>query len=259
MFLEPSNSAIASLVVMSIAFLAIALAESELSPSAAEGKRLTANFGLGVTNGLLALALPAGNAAASIYARERGWGVLGLWNLPWTAGTILLLLTRSLSTYGLHRCSHSVPVLWRIHRVHHSDERCDLSTSFRSHPLEAMIGFPLAIAVTAFVGPRIGQLITVETLLLSIAMWEHGQVRSRPVVEKWVGLVVPTPSQHRLHHSADPLHYNCNFGDGLILWDRLFGTYATGRQPERYGVSECPQGGGYSHLLTQPFRHTPNK
>lgn len=117
----------------------------------------------------------------------------------------------------------------------------------------------MAMAVTALVGPNIGQLITVETLLLSIAMWEHGQVRSIPLVEKWVGMLVPTPAQHRLHHSADPVHYDCNFGDGLILWDRLFGTYAADRQPERYGVPECPQGRGFRSLLTQPFRRPPSE
>ena len=251
----PSVSSFASLGVMCVAFFAIAFAEHEAPASAADGTRLRANFGLGVANGLLVFTLPVGTAAATLFAEKRGWGFLHAADAPWAAGALLLLLARSLSTYGLHRLSHVIPLLWRFHRVHHSDDHCDLSTSFRSHPIEALIVFPAAILVTALVGPRIGQLLTVETLLLIIAMWEHGQIRSVPVVERCLGLVVATPAQHRLHHSADPLHYDSNFGDGLILWDRLFGTYASPTELAKYGVLDCPDGIGWRALMTQPFRH----
>lgn len=239
---------------MGAAFLAIAFAELKALPSAAGGTRLLANFGLGVTNGLITLALPAGTAAASLFSEQRGWGLLHAVSAPWAAGMLLLLLARSLSTYGLHRLSHAVPLLWRFHRVHHSDVYCDLSTSFRSHPVEALLGFPVAISITAMIGPGIGQLITVETLLLTIAMWEHGQIGPIPWVEPWLGLLVATPSQHRLHHSADTLHYNRNFGDGLIIWDRIFGTYASDVEADIFGVSDCPSGEGLLAVLTQPLR-----
>ena len=254
MMLPPSNLAIASLGVMSAAFLAIAFAEQAAPVAATSGTRLRANFGLGVTNGLLMLALPTGTAAASLFAAQHGWGLLQSIDAPWLLGVLILLMARSLSTYGLHRLLHAVPWLWRFHRVHHSDLHCDLSTSFRSHPLEALMALPLAMLITTVVGPRIEQLVAVETLLVTIAMWEHGQTGPVRRMERWLGLVVATPHQHRLHHSADPLHRDRNFGDGLILWDRLFGTYVAGAKLESFGVSDCPTGHGLRALLTQPFR-----
>ncbi len=255
MTLLPPSLAIASLGVMSVAFLAIAFAEQDAPAAATNGTRLRANFGLGVTNGLLMLALPTGTAAASLFAAQQSWGLLQSIDAPWLIGMLFLLTARSLSTYGLHRLSHAVPWLWRFHRVHHSDLHCDLSTSFRSHPVEALISLPLAMLITTMVGPRIEQLIAVETLLVTIAMWEHGEIGPIRRMERWLGLVVATPHQHRLHHSADPLHRDCNFGDGLILWDRLFGTYVASTELETFGVPDCPTGLGLRALLTQPFRH----
>ncbi len=152
---SPSTLAIASLGVMSVAFVAIALAEHQAPVAATNGARLRANFGLGVTNGLLMLALPTGTAAASLFAEQRGWGLLQSIDAPWLIGVLLLLAARSIATYGLHRLFHALPWLWRFHRVHHSDLHCDLSTSFRSHPVEAIIALPLAMLITAVVGPRI--------------------------------------------------------------------------------------------------------
>ena len=252
--LPQSTLTIISLAVMSVAFLSIAFAEQEASVASTSGTRLRANFGLGIANGLLIFVLPTGTAAASLFAAQHEWGLLRSFDAPWLLGALILLVARSLSTYGLHRTFHAVPWLWRLHRVHHSDLHCDLSTSFRSHPVEVLIALPLAMLVTTAIGPRIEQLIAVETLLVTIAMGEHGQTGPVGAIERWIGLVVATPHQHRLHHSADPAHHDCNFGDGLILWDRLFGTYVGTAKPENFGVSDCPTGSGLRALLTQPFR-----
>lgn len=254
MFHVPSAWATASFAVMCVAFLAIALAEGSGQVAATDGQRLRANFGLGIANGLLVLIIPTGTAAASLFAQQRGWGLLQTLNAPWVTGALILFLARSLSNYALHRLSHAVPWLWRFHRVHHSDVHCDLSTSFRSHPIEALYAFPAAILITAAVGPRIEQLILVETLLLTISMWEHGEIRPLPAIEPWLGLLFPTPQQHRLHHSADLRHFDCNFGDGLILWDRLFGTYLAPQPLDTFGISDCPDGINWRALMTQPFR-----
>src|SRR3954470_20332317 len=112
MMLPPSSLAIASLAVMSVTFLAIAFAEQDAPVAAASGIRLRANFGLGVTNGLLMLALPTGTAAASLFAAQHGWGLLRSIGAPWLLGALILLTARSLATYGLHRTFHAVPWLW---------------------------------------------------------------------------------------------------------------------------------------------------
>jgi NADH:ubiquinone oxidoreductase subunit 4 (subunit M) len=140
-------SSIAHLGYLLVAFLAIAFAEQDAPVAATSGVRLRANFGLGLTNGLLMLALPTGTAAASLFAVQHGWGLLHSIGAPWLLGALILLAVRSLATYGLHRTFHAVPWLWRFHRVHHSDVHCDLSTSFRSHPVEALIALPLAMLI----------------------------------------------------------------------------------------------------------------
>ena len=241
-----------SIAVMAAGFLAIAIIERPPAGEAASGSRLIGNFGLGVVNGILAFVIPVGTLAAALASAQSGFGLLHRWPAPWWLAIPLLLIIRSLATYGVHRLSHAVPWLWRIHRVHHSDAHCDLSTSFRSHPVEVLVTLPVAVAVTALIAPSVPVLVATETLLLTVAMWEHGDFTLPARIERLVGSLVATPAQHRLHHSIDPAHRDCNFGDTLILWDRLFETYREG-EAERFGVADCPPGRGLPAMLAQPF------
>lgn len=242
-------------------FVAIALAEARPrhAPAAAfsdpSPPRLLANFGLGVTNALVALLLPISTVTTAELMREHHWGLLNRVELPWIARFCLFFLMRTLSAYLFHRASHAVPLLWRFHRIHHTDRAFDLSTAFRSHPVEVLMVAPIAVAVGMITGAPARMVIAADMLLLLVGMWEHGALTVSPWLTGTLGWVVATPEQHRVHHNRDRAHHDRNFGDTLILWDRLFGTYIDPAPiPRDFGLADANDRDTYLGQLMSPLK-----
>ena len=242
------------------AFAAIAWAESRprnaraaatLDPSP---NRLLANFGLGITNSLVALLLPLSTVTAAELARQHHFGLLNHVEIPWIIGFLVLVALRTLAAYLFHRASHAVPLLWRFHRIHHTDRAFDLSTAFRSHPVEVLLVAPIAIAVGLISGASVRTVVAADMLLLLIGMWEHGALTVPPWLNRTLGWVVATPEQHRVHHNRDRAHHDRNFGDTLILWDRLFGTYVDPAPiPREFGLADANDRDTYLGQLLLPL------
>ena len=154
--------------------------------------------------------------------------------------TLTLFVLSDLSRYWLHRMLHSIPLLWRFHRVHHSAEVLTPITFYRVHPLENILfGLRYAIVtglVTAifvyffgagsraieFLGANI--LIFIFSIIGSNLRHSHIPLGYGKKVEKWV----ISPYQHQLHHSKKYCHRN--YGSFLAIWDRVFGTLVTGKK-----------------------------
>ena len=191
---------------------------------------------------------------------------LGLFNKPWLPLAIRWLLgfvLLDLLRYGLHRAFHSVPLLWRVHQVHHSDPDVDLSTWLRNHPLEAIAAqavFCLAIAVLA---PPPSAVLAMEFVAILQAFFSHANANLPVWMERLVGMIVVTPRMHRVHHSEEMREQNANLGEVFPWWDRMFGTYlerpAAGFEDMRFGLegSQNPASAGLLFMLSQPFRPSP--
>jgi sterol desaturase/sphingolipid hydroxylase (fatty acid hydroxylase superfamily) len=120
---------------------------------------------------------------------------------------------------------HAIPVLWRLHRVHHADPDFDVTTGARFHPLEIILSMLIKFAVIILLGPPVLAVIIFEILLNATAMFNHSNVRLNTTLDKYLRLLVVTPDMHRVHHSVEEDETNSNFGFSLPWWDRLFGTY----------------------------------
>lgn len=206
-----------TLVFFSISFIVLAAAEAlwPMRPSGDSGRRLATNFLLAASNILLVAAVPIGALAAAMFAEARGIGLLKQLQVPWVLALSGTLLARSLSSYALHRLSHAMPLLWRLHRIHHADREVDLSTALRSHPAEVLVATAAA------------------------ALWEHANVG---LGERWdMGLrsVLTTPAFHVVHHSARRDECDSNFGTLFSLWDRMFGTLRQPKTVERLGLGDA--------------------
>lgn len=243
-----------------LVFAAIAFAETRPrhTPAAATSDpsppRLLANFGLGITNSILALLLPFSTVTTAELARQNHLGLLNHVAMPWLAGFLLLVALRTLAAYLFHRASHAVPLLWRFHRIHHTDRAFDLSTAFRSHPVEVLMVAPIAIAVGLVSGASVRTVIAADMLLLLVGMWEHGALTVPPWLTRTLGWVVATPEQHRVHHNRERAHHDRNFGDTLILWDRLFGTYVDPAPiPRDFGLADANHRDTYLGQLMSPL------
>lgn len=153
-------------------------------------------------------------------------GLFYLIDLPLWTKLILGIMVLDLSTYWFHRFSHIAPVLWRFHRVHHSDTTMDSSTYFRAHPIETLFWFGSAPIVAAGIFGLDLVVIGFYFLVLTpFLVLEHSNLRFPAWLDRTVGLVITTPNLHKLHHDQDQQHTDSNFADIFILWDRIFGTF----------------------------------
>src|ERR1700742_2595197 len=103
-----------------ILLCAIEFLVPQLPDNADRGRRWFTNFGLGLLNALIASSVPAATVASAWWAHESHFGLLNLLAAPWWIALIVTVLVRSVAQYGFHVMSHKLPLLWRLHRVHHS-------------------------------------------------------------------------------------------------------------------------------------------
>ena len=160
------------------------------------------------------------------WMNTREIGLFYLFDMPYWVKLMLGVAMFDFVTYWFHRLSHTVPFLWRFHRVHHSDTKMDASSNFRSHPLEAYLWFGtsnmLAAGIFGLDLLTFGLYFLIVTPLFFL---EHANLRFPAWLDKTLGLVFTTPNIHKIHHDQDQHYTDSNFADIFILWDRLFGTF----------------------------------
>ncbi|MEA3064178.1 MAG: hypothetical protein QOJ27_613 [Sphingomonadales bacterium] len=222
--------------------------------------RIPVNVALGLVNAGLAVLLPLSTVLPAQWAARQPVGLLNLAGAPLLVAAVATVTVRSLASYGVHRLSHAVPLLWRIHRVHHVDTALDLSTGLRNHPLELAVVVPCLAAVTVAFGLEPRTLIVYEAIALPFALWTHANVRLRPGLERRLRLLFVTPAMHHVHHSARRAETDSNYGDVFSLWDRLFGTHrmldGKALQAVRFGLGEAddPRAASFAAQILSPLR-----
>jgi len=174
---------------------------------------------------LSAAFVPLLAVGAALHAEARGWGVLNAITLPAWIEIILVLLIFDLAVWAQHLASHKVPLLWRVHRVHHSDLDMDITTALRFHPLEIALSMLFKVALVYLLGPSAYAVLLFEIMLNGTAMFNHSNLRLPLGLDRLVRLVLVTPDMHRVHHSVKRSEHDSNYGFALSVWDRLFRTY----------------------------------
>jgi len=194
-------------------------------------------------------------------AQSHGWGVFNLLAVPAWVATPAAVILLDLVIYGQHVMFHAVPVLWRLHRMHHADLEFDVTTGLRFHPVEILLSMAIKLAaIMAFGAPPLAVLIF-EVLLNATSLFNHANIRVP--LDRLLRLVVVTPDMHRVHHSIERRETDSNFGFNLPWWDRLFGTYraqpALGHQGMTIGIDRFrdPRELRLDRMLWQPFRRDP--
>lgn len=188
--------------------------------------RWTNNLGIVVANTvLLRLVFPIVAVGLALMAEARGWGLFNVVETPGWLAIGASLLALDLAIYLQHVMFHAVPVLWRLHRMHHADLEFDVTTGLRFHPVEILLSMGIKLAVVMALGPPAMAVLVFEILLNATSMFNHGNVRLPAGVDRILRWIVVTPDMHRVHHSIYPSETNSNFGFNLPWWDRLLGTY----------------------------------
>jgi sterol desaturase/sphingolipid hydroxylase (fatty acid hydroxylase superfamily) len=168
---------------------------------------------------------PSASLPSRPSAAERGWGLLNAFEVPFWVAFGLSLLALDMAIYLQHVMFHAVPVLWRLHRVHHADPDFDVTTGARFHPVEIVLSMLVKLAAIALLGAPAAAVLVFEVLLNACAMFNHGNVALPRELDHALRRVIVTPDMHRIHHSMEMAETNSNYGFNLAWWDRLFGTY----------------------------------
>lgn len=234
------------------------------TPRQSKAWRWVNNLGVLMIDSLLLRVLfPAAAVGVALLAQTNGWGILNQTTLaPYAANgwTIIFgIILLDLVVWAQHVVFHKVPVLWRLHRLHHADLDFDVTTALRFHPLEILLSMLIKATVIIAVGLPATSVLLFEILLNATAMFNHGNVRLPAALDRVLRWVIVTPDMHRVHHSWYPEETNSNYGFNLPWWDRLFNTYRgqpkDGHEAMTIGLNQFRQKRDtrLDRLLIQPF------
>jgi len=237
------------------------LAAPRRTLTVSKSPRWASNLALVVFNSvLLRLVVPVTAVAAALFVQARGWGLLSLVEWPWWLEVAVALLAFDLAIYLQHVLFHAVPVLWRLHMVHHADLDFDVTTGLRFHTFEIALSALYKLAVVVVLGSPAIAVIAFEVLLNATAMFSHSNIRMPNRLDRMLRWLIVTPDMHRVHHSVIPREANSNFGFNLSCWDYLLGTYlaqpAEGHERMTIGIDSVRDeqiADRLPKMLTMPF------
>lgn len=232
-----------------------------LHRAGSRARRWRANLGLvAIDAAVVRLIFPLAAVGAAALAEARGWGLLNALALPGWLTLAIALIVLDLAIYAQHVAFHKLPLLWRLHRVHHSDVDLDATTGLRFHPIEIVLSMTFKVAIVIALGAPALAVIVFEVGLNALAMFNHANVRLPRRLDRVLRRLIVTPEMHRVHHSIHRDETDSNFGFNLSVWDRLFRTYRAeprdGHETMRIGLDafRAAADGSLHRLLTQPFR-----
>jgi len=217
--------------------------------------RWTTNIGLLLIGSVItSLLIPVGIYG---FAQAQAPGLLARLGVPATVQILLTLLFLDLWRYWEHRLYHRLPLLWRLHLVHHSDTQIDVTTTERHHPLESILGTAVMMALILALGlpaAGIGLYILAATV---VSFYSHANLRLPETLDRLLRQVIVTPPVHAVHHSDLRTETDSNYGTVLTLWDRLFGSYVDPAEASipHFGLEyfhRAPDT-GLGRALQQPF------
>lgn len=192
-------------------------------------RRWLTNLSVTVLNTLtlraMAIGFPLLAVGAAIDAAQTGSGLLNALEWPAWVEVGLAILVLDFAIWAQHLITHKVPILWRLHRVHHADRDMDVTTAVRFHPIEIALSMALKIGMVYLLGPSALAVILFEIMLNGTALFNHSNIRLPLPIDAALRMFLVTPDMHRVHHSILRQEHDSNYGFALSIWDRLMGTY----------------------------------
>ena len=209
-------------------------------------KRWPVNLSLMAMNVGLSLMIPFTTITSSIAGQAYDVGLLNYLNMPSWLTFPASFLYLSLHSWALHLAFHCFPMLWRFHRVHHSDYDLDFTSAFRNHPVELLIAALIGALAALVLGLDPMAAFASTMIITLISIFTHARISLPTRLERLGQTVFVTPHLHHLHHSKFRRETHSNFGGDFSLWDRLFGTLnaTSSREASEFGFgleSDTPE------------------
>lgn len=216
-------------VIVAVAGLLILLAWESMVPffgyfrskGKERGSHIFVNLLLGAANSIIIAAVfVALWALAATWSASNNIGLLYHIDASWTRNVFAVLLLDAW-TYFWHLINHKIPFLWRFHRVHHSDNKMDVSTASRFHAGEIVLSSLLRIPLIAGLGISLTQLVVYETMMFAVVQFHHANIAIPQRLDAFLRLFIVTPAMHKVHHSRLQHETDSNYSAFLSIWDRL--------------------------------------
>ncbi|MCV6546210.1 MAG: sterol desaturase family protein [Cohaesibacter sp.] len=226
------------------------------------GRRWLTNWGIIIADAMIVrLIVPILPVGVAFYAASQNWGLLNWAGLPGWLSVLIGFVVLDFAIWFQHMLSHKIPILWRLHQVHHADRDIDVSTALRFHPIEILLSLVYKMVWILLLGAPAMAVFLFEAILNGAALFNHANVRFSPKLDAVLRLLIVTPDMHRVHHSTIPSETDSNYGFNLSLWDRWFGTYIAQPKEGHEGMtigltqyqSDKPSRFGWAMFL--PFRN----
>lgn len=178
-----------------------------------------------VVRAMAMFAVPLAGTAAAVYATANSIGIFNWIDLPDWLEVLLAVIILDFAIWLQHVATHKVPLLWRLHQVHHADRDIDVTTAIRFHPVEIGLSVLWKMVCVLILGASVPAVILFEILLNACAMFSHANIALPTTLDRALRSLIVTPDMHRVHHSVLRHEHDSNYGFNLSVWDRLFGTY----------------------------------
>jgi sterol desaturase/sphingolipid hydroxylase (fatty acid hydroxylase superfamily) len=223
-------------------------------------RRWPANFALFMIGTGLSLILPLSTTAAAVLAKSHGFGLISWLALPFAIDATFSVLMLSFTVYILHIAMHKIPLLWRLHQVHHSDYDMDVTTAYRTHPIAILVSMPIIFAAVYIFGPAAEAILIYSTIVFLIDLFHHSNLTWPVWLEANMRKIIITPSQHHIHHSNYQPETDSNYSVDLCIWDKMFGTYLADpirdKKTFMYGLKQVPSkdADDLHVILSSPFK-----
>ena len=226
--------------------------------SVSKAKRWINNISITVFNSLILQVVFAGAIVkTAMYVTTHQLGVLNMIMLPGWVKLFVTVAFMDFMLYIWHLLNHEVPLLWRFHRVHHSDLNMDVSTATRFHIGELAISAVIKIALVFLLGASPLGVIIFEAALVLCAQFHHSSLKVPKWFERIFWILFVPPSMHRIHHSVIIKERDTNYGTIFSIWDRLLGTLLkdVDQKAIRIGMGayQKPDKLNFQHLLAMPL------
>lgn len=223
-------------------------------------KHSARNIAIGGFNAVILAALYAPLLfRLTAWTSNNNFGLLYLFGLPLWASAFSTILLQDAWMYAWHRANHRFSLLWRFHKVHHSDPQMDASTAVRFHTGEILISAVLRLGVVAILGLSLWQILLYDLLIIPVILFHHSNIQFPEKFDKSFRTVFASPAMHRIHHSPVRRETDSNYSTIFSFWDRLARSFRL-RENEvkvNYGLSEftATETERFSILAMMPFQH----
>lgn len=204
--------------------------------------------------------VPIAAVSTAFFAQKIGFGLFVWLDWPVWLEYVLAFMALDFVIWFQHLITHKIPLLWRLHRVHHTDHDLDASSAVRFHPLEIIFSILFKSVFVLLLGAPAFIVFVFEAAVNGSALFNHANFKLPLAVDKYMRWLIVTPDMHRIHHSVIRAETDSNYGFGLSIWDRIFRTYCDqpkdGHEDMVLGLTPYQEDGPekLSWILMLPFR-----